>query len=520
MAKIEFKQTALPTNDKELGVYIEETRAAVVAGGEATEEALRKVSADLKVGFEAKQEAEAATKRVKELEESIKALHEKGRIHSDDAIEAQLRSLPMLHRVEKDDEYKGKVPATYFNLLALSREELELYLDGAALSWAKRFRRLNNMALSAHHIMSILSETDPAKREAYAAAGGIRGTSLWAPLQECWKQGQRALSTGGSGTGADWVPTIFSSDRWTDTRDLLEIANIFRWLPMPQSPWKIPTLLGFLTAYVIPEANNNTAASNTIFTASDITSANRQLDAKKVATISYFSPEEEQDSIVPILPMFDQEVAYAQAYGIDMAVLNGQLTAVIDSGSSPGSTDVRANFDGLRYNASLVGSTVDFSAGMTAEKLASMIQIAGKYANPREANFITGYAGLAKALILKDGNGNLVYLTRERAGEAATLFTGAVGILMGYPLTVGGVYPQNMNAAGIIDGVTTTKTGILLCNTRPFLGGVRAGLQVDVDRSERFSYDQVGVRSKQRVAFRSLVAASNTRPFVVAGVGL
>jgi HK97 family phage major capsid protein len=521
MPKVEFKKTAKPNNEAELLDYIEDTRNALTIGGEATDEALKKVEADLKVGFEAKQESERTAKRVKELEESIKTLHEQGRIHGDDSIERQLKSLPMLHRVEKDEDYAGKVPATFFNLLTLSRKELELYLDGPALSWAKRFRRLNNMALTAHHIVSILSETSPAKREAYAAAGGIKGSELWAPLQEAWKQGQRALSTGGSTTGSEWVPTIFSADKWDDVRDMLEVANIFRWLPMPQSPWNIPTLLGFLKAYIIPEANNNTAGSNTPFTASDITTANRTLTAKKFATISYFSPEEEQDSIIPILPMFDEEVNYAQAFGVDDAVVNGQLTATIDTGAVPGSTDVKANVDGIRYNASLTNVQIDMSAGMSPERLAQMIQGMGKYANPRDCNFLTGYAGLAKALVLKDGNGNLVYLTREHAGDAATMFTGSVGVLMGYPLTIGGVVPQNMNGAGIIDGVGgSIKTAIYLCNTRPWLGGVRAGLQVEVDRSERFSYDQVGIRSKQRLAFRSLVAASATRPFVVSGVGL
>jgi hypothetical protein len=149
-----------------------------------------------------------------------------------------------------------------------------------------------------------------------------------------------------------------------------------------------------------------------------------------------------------------------------------------------------------------------------------MIQAMGKYANPRDCKYVTGYVGLAKALVLKDGNGNLVYLTREHAGEAATLFTGTVGVLMGYPLVIAGVYPGNMNANGIIDGAVTTKTGILLVNTRPWIGGNRLGIEVDVDRSERFSYDQVGIRSKQRVAFKSLLVPSAAKPFVIAGVGL
>jgi HK97 family phage major capsid protein len=520
MPKVEFKHTGKPQNQQELVEHIEDIRSAVLAGGTATDEALERVASDLKAGYESVDEAKKTRKRVDELEEMVKVLHESGRVHGDDKIERQLRSLPIVHKVEKDEDFRGKMTPPGFNLMALSRKELKLYLSGEALEWAIRFRRLNNMARSAHDVISLLCEEKPERREAYNRAGGIKGLPLWGALQECYKQGARALSTGGAATGAEWIPTGYSAEKFDDVRDLLELANNFRWIPMPMNPYVLPTLIGFMKAYVIPEANNNTLGSNTIFTASDFTTANRTITAKKLATISYFSPEEEQDSIIPLLPTYDEEQNYAQAVGLDQAVLNGQLTSTIDTGAVPASTDPAGNFDGLRWAAQQVGGQVDLSAGLTPEKLAAMIQAMGKYANPRDCKYVTGYVGLAKALVLKDGNGNLVYLTREHAGEAATLFTGTVGVLMGYPLVIAGVYPGNMNANGIIDGAVTTKTGILLVNTRPWIGGNRLGIEVDVDRSERFSYDQVGIRSKQRVAFKSLLVPSAAKPFVIAGVGL
>jgi len=520
MPKVEFKKTALPTNEKELQEYIEDTRKAVIAGGEATDEALKKVEADLKVGFEAKTAAERAEKRVTELEESLKALHEQGRIGSDDQIEKGLRSLPTVHKVERDEDYKGRISGALFNVLALSRKELRLYLDDPTFNWAMRFRRLNNMVMSMDSIMRITTADSPQRAEEYRRKGGFRGLPVWKAFEECLKQGARAIDVATAGGVLEWVPTLFSADKFDDVRDQLQISGQLRIVPMPQSPWKVPGLTAFMTAYVIPEAQADAVGSNTQLVASDPTSANVQLDAKKIATLSWFSREVEQDSIVAILPMYDEEMTYAQAYGIENGVLNGQSTATIDTGSDPATTDVRDNFDGLRRGASLIGSTVDLSAGLTAEKLAAMIQALGKYANPNDCVFGTGYAGLAKALILKDGNGNLVYLTRERAGDAATLFTGTVGILMGYPLAVSGAYPQNMNNAGVIDGITTTKTGFLLLNKRMWLGGSRQGVEVDVDRSERFSYDQIGVRSIQRFAFKALITPSASKPHIVAGVGL
>lgn len=520
--KVEFKHKALPTNEKELAEYLEDTRNAIVVGGKANEEVLEKVERDLKVGFEAKEKAERAEAKTKELEETVKALHEANRAGAGGTanIERQLRALPKAYAVAKDQDYRGLVPSGAFNILAMTRKELRNYLSGDALEWAFRLRRLNDDALTAHHLMSMVSETSPQKREAYAASGGIKGTEFWTALQETAKVGMRAIDTATAGGVSEWIPTMYSAEKFDDARDKLQMASSIRFLPMPQSPWKLPTLVGFMTAYVIPEPTSNTVGSNTQLVASDPTSADRTLTAQKVATLSWFSREVEQDSIVAVVPMYNEESAYAQAFGIENGFVNGQSTATIDSGSDPATTDVRDNFDGLRRECSLTGSTVDLLAGLTAEKLGAMIEALDKYADPNQCVFGTGYKGLARALVLKDGNGNLVYLTRERAGDQATLFTGQVGILMGYPLLVSGAMPQNMNAAGIIDGVTTTKSAVVLYNTRFWIGGNRQGLELDVDRSERFSYDQIGVRSIQRVALKSIIAASASRRHCVAGVGL
>lgn len=518
LPKVEFKNSGLPQNEDEMKDHLEEIRRNVLAGGKATDEAFERIAADIKVAAEAVESAKRANTRVDAMEQTIAALHEGGRIHNDDKIERQLRALPQLRKVAKDEDYRGKMDQAHYNLLALTRNELAVYLDKDALEWVRRFRRLNNAALSVHHIMQLVTNDNPSAREEYQRSGGIKGSEVWAPLQEAYKQGARALSTATSGSASEWMPTGYSSDKWEDVRDALEVASDVPFLPMPNNPWVMPTLLGFMRAYLVGEATTN--AHSGLFTASDFTVSNRTLTAKKLGTLSYFSPESEQDSILALMPQYDEEIRYAQAYGVDDAFVSGQLTSTIDTGSAPAASDPKAGYDGLRWNAAQVGTTVDFAAGMTVEKLAAMVQAMGKYAKPSDCSFLTGYTGLAKALVLKDGNGNAVYLTRERAGEAATLFTGTVGILMGYPLKVGGVYPQNLNAAGIYDGVTTTKTGILLYNRKAWIGGNRLGLEVDADKSARFENDQIVVRSKQRVALRSFVNASATRPHVVAGVGL
>lgn len=517
---IQFKHSGLPKTEDDLKDSLEEIRSHISLGGKATDEVLERVERDIKTAMESVEAAKRAEKIAKDAEEMAKAAIEGSRSNGDEKILRQIRSLPQTRKVNKDEDYRGKVPQRMFNLLGQTRAELATYLDGDALGWALRVRKLNDMLMSMNDLLSIVNAGNPQAEREYAAAGGIKSLEIFPAYEECLKQGARALDTATAGGLSEWIPTLYSSDKWDTVRDRLTFASLVRWLPMPQSPWTLPTLVGFMTAYKIPESLADDNAGDTAFTASQFTTANKTLTAVKLATLSYWSRESDQDSIIAILPTFNDEIAYAQAYGVDNACMNGQLTGAVDT-VAIGATDSRKLWDGYRYQAKQAAQQVDFGAGLTGELLASMIGKAGAWADLANCVFATGYAGLARALILKDSGGNLLNMTRDKAGEAATLFTGTVGVLMGYPLVVGGVYPQAMNAAGVVDGVGgSTKTGILFMSKRPYIGGHRQGLQVEASDHFKFTFDQRAVRSTQRAAMKCLQTASASVPHVIEGVNL
>lgn len=504
-----------PKNQEELHESLSQVRAHLETA--VSEERFTKAEADIAEMRDAVKAAEDASRIAKNAEEIAKATAEANRAHNTDSIGKQLRSLPKLFSVSHDEDFRGKAEANAFNVLCMSRRELKTYLSGEALDWALKFRKLNDMMLTAHTVMR--SQGD-ARMMAYERAGGMKSLPFYEAFERSVSEGKRALDIQTSGGISDWIPTFYSADKFDDVRDQLEIASAFRFLPMPHSPWTAPTLLGFMTAYVIPEATADTAGSNTALTASDPTSGSLTLTAKKLATLSYWSREADQESIVALLPMYDQEQAYAVAYGIDNAVLNGQMTATIDTGDDPATTNVRDHFDGLRYGAKLTGKQVDFGGSLTVESLAAMVGKAGKYAQLASGSFFTGYSGLARLLVLKDSSGNVLNLTRDRAGADATLFGGTVGVLLGYPLRVGGVFPQNMDATGIISTTPSTKTGLIFANTNMYLGGTRQAMQVEVSDHIRFEYDQRAIRSTSRVAFKSVRTPAAAYPFVVEGVNV
>lgn len=506
-----------PKNQDELVDTLDQIRGHLEASAQSAE-AFQKAAADIESARAAQKDAADAVRIAKNAEDIAKAMHESTRGGDDASIGAQLRNLPRTYSVARDKDWSGRVDADDFNLLSLTNRELAMYLDGAALAAAKRYRRLNDAMLTAHTVMRAMGD---AQQQAYQARGGMKSLPFYKPFADLRSQFNRAISaTGSAGFGVEWDPTLYSSSRLDDVKDQLEIASAFQSLPMPHSPWAPPFLSGSMTAYVHPEATSDTEASNTAITASSFTTSAPVFTAKTLAVMGYWSREADQESITPLIPVFDQEVAYALAYGFDNGVLNGQSTATIDTGDDPATTDPRDVFDGLRYGASLTGKVVDFGGSVTVESLAAMVGKAGKYAQLNFGRFFTGYTGLARLLVLKDSSGNVLNLTRDRAGADATLFSGSVGVLLGYPLSVGGVYPQNMNASGRIDAVTTTKTGILFANTNMYRSAMRQNMQVEVSDHFRFNTDQRAVKATMRPAFRALKTPAAASPFVVEGVNI
>lgn len=522
MTVIEFKHKGAPQSEKDLAESFDEIRAAVANGGKVTDEQFTRVEADVKKALEGFEAARAAKDAADKALEIAKAASREGRT-SDDSLERALRDLPTPYSVEKDEDARGTMSRGQFNVLAMTREELQMYLHEEAYREAIALRKLNDSLLTA----DVLLSQGPSQR-AYQQRGGMKSLSLWKPYEARAKVFARALDTATSGNVSDWVPSGYTSERLTDVRDKLQLSGQLNWFPMPQNPFLFPVLSGFMTAYKVAESTGD--ADPATFTTSDPVSTSLTLTAAKLGTLTYWSREVDQDSIVPLLPLIDGEINYAIAYGWDQATVNGQGVAysgntpfgtAFDTGSVPGATDVRSCFDGLRAAAYAIGASVDFGGSLTIDSLAAMIGKGGKYSDPNSCFFATGYSGLARALVLKDGNGNAVYLTREKAGNDATLFSGQVGILMGYPLVATGVYPQNMNAAGIIDGAAgSNKTGMLFANKRMWVGGLRQSIQVDQSDHFKFNTDQRAVRSTLRVALKPMISPTSAKPFVIQGTNI
>lgn len=508
-----FKHSGLPQSEAEMVAALEEIRSRVTDGDAKNEEAMAKVTADVKSLYEAKEVAERAAKAAENALEIAKAAQRDGRV-SEDKVERQLKHLPLTYEIAKDEDWSNRrVSAGHFNIMQMGDAELRLALDDEAYQAAKRLRRLNDTLMTAHIVLS--GQSHESARN-YAERGGLKGLRLYGAYKEAAAPFARALDTATAGGVSEWAPTGYSSELMQDVRDKLAFGSMFSWTPMPQNPWQYPVLKGFMQSYLVGEAT--TDAQATTYTASDVVSAGALLTAKKHGVLTWLSREADADSIFAIIPELNNDAATAIAFGWDNMICNGQLTATIDTGSVPAASDVRKGANGFRYGATLTGKSVDFGGtSATVEALAALIGALGKYG--ADAFYATGYSGLARLLVLKDGSGSTVLLSMDRNGPNATMNTGNVGVLLGRPLVVSGVYPENMNATGIVDG-TGTKTGIHCLNPKMYLGGLRQSVQIEVNDNPGWLADQRALKANARIAMQPVITPSATYKFVAAGVNL
>jgi hypothetical protein len=135
----------------------------------------------------------------------------------------------------------------------------------------------------------------------------------------------------------------------------------------------------------------------------------------------------------------------------------------------------------------------------------------GKWgANPADLAFIIGVSNLHS--LLADTN----LLTVDKMGPNAVILNGQIGSVFGVPVIVSEHVREDLNASGINDGITATKTYMLCVNRNEWALGQRTALDVETDDSiYRESYQRVAV-AFMREDFQSLASAATNEDTAIA----
>ena len=286
------------------------------------------------------------------------------------------------------------------------------------------------------------------------------------------KTGTTAIAAGAANQGAEWIPTGFSAQLYQKVRLELKVAALFPEITMPMNPFKPPVLLGDSTAFYVPESTADEQLIPASIPPTIPTTGAVTLTAKKIAARMRISDEANEDSLVPMLDTMKNNIVLAIAQAIENCTINGDTSGTHQDSDVTNAKDARKAWDGLRrVNAQTSpAAKVDISTFNEAA-MRSIRKKMGVYGvDPNKIAHIVGISDYIQLL------GFTGLLTMEKYGPNATILTGELAKFDGAPVIVSEYIRENLNASGVYDGSTTTKTILLTVRRDAFLRGNRKGM--------------------------------------------
>lgn len=325
---------------------------------------------------------------------------------------------------------------------------------------------------------------------------------------------KRAMDTQTNAEGLEFVPTGFSSQIHELYRLERKVAGLFQEFNMPTATFNWPLEAADAVAYLAAESTSDTASK---YTASTPGSDQLAFVTKLLAARVLFSAELEEDSIIAVAPYVYKKLAIAHTDAIENAVLNGDTSGTHQDSDTTNAADVRKAWPGLRKLALAPASnacSMDLSTFTTAN-LRTLRQKAGKYGLKLNSEaWIASIASYYKMLGLAE------VLTMDKYGQMATVIQGELAKFDGIPVIVSEFQRQDLNATGVYDGTTTTKTALSLVNRDEFMFGRRRGATIVTDRSLYLESGQVVTVATQRIVFKAMRTNGATNPIAVVGYNI
>ena len=183
------------------------------------------------------------------------------------------------------------------------------------------------------------------------------------------------------------------------------------------------------------------------------------LNAYKVATNEYMAYEEEEDSLIALMPIVRDAMVRRTARAIDKAFLLGA-----GSGSDP--------VKGLAAYAGVSSVTTPAATAVNMTNMRALRKALGALGlDPAEVTFIVNTDTYYN--LLED----TTFQTMNQVGPQATLLTGQIGQIGNSPVLVSAELPSAANGTNL--AATLTNVGAIAVYTPNFIVGNQRGLRMD-----------------------------------------
>lgn len=293
---------------------------------------------------------------------------------------------------------------------------------------------------------------------------------------------RKALDTATDGHGADWVPTSFSQQFIADIRASMKLPAAFPHYTLATKTQKFPVQGGYATGYLVAENTTYTDRASNI-TEGGLTTNDVELSAKKLAIRILQTFEYEQDAFPQAMSIIRQNLIDSMARCIEDAIVNGDTADTHMDADVTAATDRRKAWIGLRGKAmDDTSGNVDIST-FTADNLMKLKKNLGEYGlDIPNLVWVASVSAWNQMLLLRDAKDNIMVTTVDKYGPQATVLTGEMGKFLGIPVIPSAKMREDLNASGVYDGTTKTKTGILLTWLPAWAFGDKQEVALEVQR--------------------------------------
>jgi|GEM_PF-2673401 len=345
-------------------------------------------------------------------------------------------------------------------------------------------------------------------RDAKTSAKGFEVARSHRLFRDRYKNILRAMDVDTSAEGTEWVPTGIGASLHEQVRAEGKVAALFDRIDIPTNPWKWPIEGTDATAYRVAEPTSDTATKVTASTPGTVAAT---FDAEIFGARTLISKSLEADSAIAMLPYLQRKLVQAFVAAEEKAILDGDTdgTHMDSDTNTSGTTSASWAWDGLRKKA--LAQTVATATTCSALNLGIVRKAMGKWGvNPADLAFIIGVSNLHS--LLADTN----LLTVDKMGPQAVILNGQIGSVFGVPVIVSEHVRENLNASGVYDAITTTKTYMLCVNRREWAMGQRQALDIQTDESiYRETYQRV-MLGFMREDFQSITSAATNEDTAIA----
>ena len=314
----------------------------------------------------------------------------------------------------------------------------------------------------------------------------------------------KALTSSGSATGDELVPTGMAAQLWNDFFLASRVVSTMQRIDMPTNPFDVPLGLGNV---IWRKGTENTAT-----TASDPATAKSTLTATELITEQNWSYTLDEDAAVALAPAIRARLAQSGAEAMDSFALNADATNAAtgninldDADPDDASYYLSAGQDGLRHLwlVDNTGQGVDAGGDALGDgDITGALVKMGKYAaDPAQLvivcdinTYLNGFLTLTNVV------------TVDKFGPNAVVLTGQLAAYRGVPIIVSASAPLTE-----ADGKVSTTAGnntlgqMTLFNRNMWYAGFRRDLMIETDRDiQKRMYVMV-------TSMRQAVAAYGTR---------